>query len=242
MEELRCPHCDTLLSEDMIDSKMCFECGESFEDIILNAHNLSALKEQIQKQLQEDKQRIEKIQYNNKELEEKQLHEKERQLLEEKKRLEESERLAIQKNKERLNRIQNATNILVTTGDLKQNYEVIGPVYFQISNKGLFSSTYSKLAQQYMYKIQMMQQDGTLSKRKRDWGFLYGEWSVGQNDFEKAFYIATEELKKRAAILEADAIICMRQDIDLDTNGFAYFYLQMYGTAVRYLEVEEIKK
>lgn len=31
----------------------------------------------------------------------------------------------------------------------------------------------------------------------------------------------------------ADAIIGMRQDIDMDTNGFAYFYLQMYGTAVK---------
>ena len=31
----------------------------------------------------------------------------------------------------------------------------------------------------------------------------------------------------------ADAVIGMRQDIDIDTNGFSYFYLQMYGTAVR---------
>ena len=35
--------------------------------------------------------------------------------------------------------------IIVTTGDLKQEYEVIGPVYFQVSNKGLFSSALSKL-------------------------------------------------------------------------------------------------
>ncbi len=38
----------------------------------------------------------------------------------------------------------------------------------------------------------------------------------------------------RAAALGADAIIGMRQDIDLDTNGFSYFYLQMYGTAVKF--------
>jgi uncharacterized protein YbjQ (UPF0145 family) len=44
--------------------------------------------------------------------------------------------------------------------------------------------------------------------------------------------VATQELKKRAQILGADAVICMRQDIDLDTDGFSYFYLQMYGTAV----------
>ena len=61
----------------------------------------------------------------------------------------------------------------------------------------------------------------------------YGEFSVGQSDFEKAFFVAVEELKKRAALLGADAIIGMRQDIDLDTNTFQFFYLQMYGTAVK---------
>lgn len=74
-----------------------------------------------------------------------------------------------------------------------------------------------------MNKIRTMKQEGIISNEKTDWGFLYGEWSVGQNDFEKAFYIATEELKIRAAKIGADAIIGMRQDIDLDTNGFVFF-------------------
>ena len=65
-------------------------------------------------------------------------------------------------------------------------------------------------------------------------GWLYGEFSVGQNDFDKAFFIVVEELKKRAARMGADAVIGMRQDIDLDTNAFTYFYLQMYGTAVKF--------
>ena len=56
------------------------------------------------------------------------------------------------------------------------------------------------------------------------------QWKV------KSFFIAVEELKKRAAILGADAIVAMRHDIDLDTNGLAYFYLQMYETAVKYTE------
>lgn len=124
--------------------------------------------------------------------------------------------------------------MIVTTCDLKENYEIIGPVYFQLSNKGLFGSTFSNLVKEYSAKINYMKREGKLSKEKADWGFLYGEWSVGQNDFEKAFYIAVEELKKKAALLDADAIIGMRQDIDLDTNGFSYFYLQMYGTAVKY--------
>ncbi|MFD0778856.1 hypothetical protein ACFQZF_10515 [Flavobacterium myungsuense] len=41
-------------------------------------------------------------------------------------------------------------------------------------------------------------------------------------------------MKSRASILQADAIVSMRQDIDLDTNGFQHFYLQMYGTAVKF--------
>lgn len=127
-------------------------------------------------------------------------------------------------------------DIIVTTGDLRRDYEVLGPVYFQVSNKGVFSSALGDLKKQYMSEIQAMKRKGAMSEDRADWGFLYGEWSVGQNDFEAAFFIATEELKKRAAMVGADAVICMRQDIDMDTNGFAYFYLQMYGTAVKFAD------
>ena len=125
------------------------------------------------------------------------------------------------------------STIIVTTGDLKQDYQILGPVYFQISNKGFFGSALTNYKKKYMDKIQKMKQQGTMSENRLDWGFLYGEWSVGQSDFEAAFFVATEELKKRAEMVGADAIICMRQDIDMDTNGFSYFYLQMYGTAVK---------
>lgn len=125
-------------------------------------------------------------------------------------------------------------DILVTTGDLKQEYDVIGPVYFQVSNKGLFSNQLSKLVNVYAAEIDKMKRQGQMSEFRADWGFLYGEYSVGQSSFEQAFFVAVQELKKRAAIVGADAIIAMRQDIDLDTNGFQYFYLQMYGTAVRF--------
>jgi len=128
----------------------------------------------------------------------------------------------------------NMRNIIVTTGDLKRDYEIIGPVYFQVSNKGFFSSALSKLIKKHSERIAEMKMQGTISQERADWGFIYGEWSVGQSDFEKGFFVAVEELKERAAMMGADAVICMRQDIDLDTNGFQYFYLQMYGTAVRY--------
>ncbi len=128
----------------------------------------------------------------------------------------------------------NSQRVIVTTGDLKRDYEVIGPIYFQVSNKGIFSSALSKLVKKYSEQIARMKKEGSMSQDRADWGFLYGEWSVGQSDFEKAFFVAVEELKERAAMMGADAVIGMRQDIDLDTNGFQYFYLQMYGTAVKY--------
>ena len=124
--------------------------------------------------------------------------------------------------------------MIVTTGDVKHAYEVIGPVYFQVSNKGIFSSALSKLVKQYSTEIAEAKKQGQVGVARTDWGALYGEFSVGQGDFEKAFFVAVEELKKRAALVGADAIIGMRQDIDLDTNTFQFFYLQMYGTAVRF--------
>jgi hypothetical protein len=127
-----------------------------------------------------------------------------------------------------------ARDITVTTADLSKQYDVLGPVYFQVSNKGVFSSAFSRLAKQYRDELAKLKKEGRISKDRADWGFLYGEWSARQTDFDKAFYIAVEELKKRAAMLGADAIISMRQDIDLDTNAFQFFYLQMYGTAVKF--------
>lgn len=128
---------------------------------------------------------------------------------------------------------QKVNAVIVTTGDLKEDYEIIGPVYFQVSNKGLFSSTLSDLVNKYTAEIEEMKNHALMSERRSDWGFLWGEYSVGQNDFEKAFFVATQELKKRALMLGGDAIVSMRQDIDLDTSGFQYFYLQMYGTVVK---------
>ena len=124
--------------------------------------------------------------------------------------------------------------MIVTTGDVRKDYEILGPVYFQVSNKGMFSSALSKLVKQYEAEIAAMKKQGQIGEARADWGLLYGEFSVGQSDFEKAFFVAVQELKKRAGLLGADAIIAMRQDIDLDTTAFQFFYLQMYGTAVKF--------
>jgi hypothetical protein len=124
--------------------------------------------------------------------------------------------------------------IIVTTGDLKTDYDVIGPVYFSVSNKGLFGSQLGTLIKKYKGDIEALKKESLITPERVDWAVLWGEFSAGQNDFDKAFYIAVQELKSRASILNADAIVSMRQDIDLDTTGFQYFYLQMYGTAVKF--------
>lgn len=131
--------------------------------------------------------------------------------------------------------IEKCNKVIVTTGDLKEQYTIIGPVYYQVSNKGIFSSELSKMTAihtEYLTKIKAEGQGSQGSKN--DWGFLYGEFSVGQKDFDRAFFVSVQEIKKRAARLGADAVICMRQDIDLDATNLAYFYMQMYGTAVKF--------
>ena len=127
-----------------------------------------------------------------------------------------------------------SNKIIVTTGDLKNEYEILGPVFFSVTNKGLFGSQLGTLIKKYKGEIENLKKESLLSKERTDWGALWGEFSAGQNDFDKAFYVAVQELKERASILSADAIVGLRQDIDLDTNGFQYFYLQMYGTAVKF--------
>lgn len=125
-------------------------------------------------------------------------------------------------------------DVVVTTGDIKTDYDIIGPLFYQVSNKGVFSSALAKLKKTYREELEQLRRTGQAGELRADWGFLVGEYSVGQNDFDAAFFISVQELKKRAAALGADAVVSMRQDIDLDTTAFQYFYLQMYGTAVRY--------
>jgi len=125
--------------------------------------------------------------------------------------------------------------IIVTTGDLKQDYEVIGPVYFQVSNNEILSSPLTKLIKYYIAELDQMKKDGFANNEKMDWGFLYGEYSLSkQSDLDKAFFIAVKELQKSAERVGANAVICMRQDLKMDTDEFKYFCFQMYGTAVRF--------
>ncbi len=42
-----------------------------------------------------------------------------------------------------------ARDIIVSTGDVRDSYDILGPVYFQVSNEGVLGSQFSKLEKQY---------------------------------------------------------------------------------------------
>ena len=125
--------------------------------------------------------------------------------------------------------------IIVSTGDLHQDYEIIGPVYFQINNRpeGFKSSTFSEYKDRYAIEIDQLKSSKEPNDKSTNWTCVFGEYCLGEGNFEIAFFIAVEELKKRAAMLGADGVVFMRQDVDLDREAYQYFYLQMYGTAVK---------
>jgi transcription elongation factor Elf1 len=129
--------------------------------------------------------------------------------------------------------LERESRIKVTTGDLSMPYEIIGPVYFSVSNKGVLFNQLRDLISKYRELLSEMTSSGTMTAATLDWSFLYGQFSVGQSQFDSAFFVAVQELKSRAARVGGDAIVHMRQDIDIDTDGMQFFYLQMYGTAVK---------
>ena len=125
--------------------------------------------------------------------------------------------------------------MIVTTADLKQDYDVICPVYFQLNNRGKqFNELFAKYNDFLKSKENQMSKDQVSGLEIMQILFLDVGTNNGHQDFDKAFFIAVEELKERAALIGADAIVGMRQDIDLDSTGWQYFYLQMYGTAVKF--------
>lgn len=168
----------------------------------------------------------------------------------EKRRKDEELKIQIRNQEEELNKIlsnKDYLSIIVTTCDLKEDYEIIGPVYFQINDSGN-APVFGSLIKEYKDEINEWKAKGQGSNDRENIleaiGLLINLFDgpnlpnrdfVGNSHaiFDVAFFIGLQELKKRAMLLGADAIIGMKQDIDLDTHGFQHFYLQMYGTAVK---------
>jgi len=51
-------------------------------------------------------------------------------------------------------------SIIVTTGDVKRDYDIIEPIYFQVSNKGVFSSQLGKLKKAYATELEEVKKGG----------------------------------------------------------------------------------
>ena len=120
--------------------------------------------------------------------------------------------------------------IIVTTCDVKQDYQIICPVCVQISNNGALGKTFNKLSKEYLSPKNQIETP-TFDENTM---VLLNNKNIDHSKFEQVFFIGVEELKKRAKSIGADAVIGLRQDFDLGENDFDYFYLQLYGTAIKF--------
>lgn len=143
--------------------------------------------------------------------------------------------------------------ILVTTTDINKPYDIIGPVFYQINDAGSGKMIYKKQVE-YRSILNNLKDSNQMTNQSTSitevMGSLAGVFELlqtgnisestkdlmGNNHqiYDEAFFISIEELKKRAFLMGADAIIGMREELNLDTNGFQHFYMQMYGTAIKF--------
>lgn len=143
--------------------------------------------------------------------------------------------------------------ISVTTTDIKRDYVIIGPVFYQINDAGSGKMIFQK-QKEYRNVINSLKDQNQLVNQKASISEALGTMSSffelintgdisastkdllgnGHTQFDEAFFISVEELKKRAYYMGADAVIGMKEELNLDTNGFQHFYMQMYGTAVKF--------
>ena len=117
--------------------------------------------------------------------------------------------------------------IPITTMDWNQRpYEVLGTVYFQIRNVG---KPYNELMKTYQPILDEMKAAEKIPNSPR------GFFNTTGSDLEQCFFIGQEALKNRARILGADAIIGFKEDTDFPWESQSLFFMQMYGTAIRFV-------
>jgi uncharacterized protein YbjQ (UPF0145 family) len=122
---------------------------------------------------------------------------------------------------------------IVTTGDLREPYEIIGPVFYQISSRTTTAIELAALVKRHVAAHELQRARSLMSQPKIDWAHAMGESIATQSALDQASFVAVQELKQRAATLGGDAIIGLRQDFALDSMSSQLFFLQMFGTAVK---------
>ena len=140
--------------------------------------------------------------------------------------------------------------ILVTSGDLRASYDVVGMVCFTVGTRGEMRSTFEALKVGMAHKLSTAKSKGQLSQTTNVGQFIgglgidsagdialagqYAGASFNSRDLELAFHIAVNQLQLRASYLNANAVIAFRYDIDFDSNANVInFMATAFGTAVR---------
>lgn len=138
--------------------------------------------------------------------------------------------------------------ILVTSGDLRAPYEVVGMVCFTVGTRGEMRNAFESLKKSMAYKL--AQSKGQISKATSVGQFIggvgfdsagdvaltgqYAGASFNSSDLEIAFHIAVNQLQLRASYLNANGIVAFRYDLDFDSNANVLnFMATAFGTAVR---------
>lgn len=125
-------------------------------------------------------------------------------------------------------KVKTPAEIVVTTGeDLGRPYRVIGPVFTHVSTRGGMLDT---MAKKY----------GISGPTTGDaWDFVLGmvtaEVPAAHRVFPTAFAVCAEGLRRAAVSMNGDAVIALRQDIDItDFTVSQNVFMQMYGTVVAF--------
>jgi len=231
-----CENCYSILRRDVVNlsysdiEELIGKCTE-----LINVSKTSAIsKEMLRDQIEWLKQQSPEIQNKIKLLEEKKI---------------EDQRKFIEFERKMMEYLKNG-GVKVTTSDFSEKYEVLTPIIFNTTNRGIFSSAFTDLKRKYStedYKKILITTERSHSRSTTalsvlslfDASFSF-EGDVGQSQFDLAFYIALAEMRIRAYKLGGNGITGLKMDFDLDTTNYSAFYLQMYGTVVKFIEPEVI--
>jgi hypothetical protein len=105
-------------------------------------------------------------------------------------------------------------------------YDVIRPVYFSVSNR-------NQMLDQMAAKFGIPMESTAV--RDAALAIFLDYANVNWMAFPVAFEVCVEGLRRACLAVGGDAVVSMRQDVDVaeGTSGIPFFYLQMYGTALK---------
>jgi hypothetical protein len=120
----------------------------------------------------------------------------------------------------------------LTTGTPSVPFDVVGEISFLYSSRnGILPDSAAALIRQYR---EQMRPGGGPSLARADPGSFTLVFTEASQTFEQVFLLTSQELRRRAAALGADAVVGMRHDVDLAASDRECVYVDVAGTAVRF--------